>query len=109
MKGMTRIGMVGGVALAMVLASQSAYALEELPAGVRGFSGQVRGLVKSKGEKNTFSFLAARMIRVWPGNKAEKPEALAGRTIRIGPAIRVHRRCRSGPHCTSSGLVSPDA
>lgn len=57
----------------------------ELPDGARGFSGQVRGVVASKGVKNSFQYRVGRVIRVWKGNKAEKPEALVGRTVAVGP------------------------
>lgn len=56
-----------------------------LPEGVRGFSGNVRGLVVAKGERNTFSFKVARVLQVWDGNKATEPGALVGRTVTVGP------------------------
>jgi len=58
---------------------------EALPEGVRGFSGQVRGVVKAKGDGNTFRFHVGRVLKVWKNNKAKNPEALAGRTVRVGP------------------------
>ncbi len=58
---------------------------EELPQGLRGFSGLVRGEVVAKGEKNAFTFKVYRVLRVWKNNKAEAPESITGRTIQIGP------------------------
>ncbi len=58
---------------------------ESLSGGVRGFSGQVRGVVVEKGTKNTFMFKVGRVLRVWDGNKAQNPGALAGRTVWVGP------------------------
>ena len=56
-----------------------------LPEGVRGFSGMVRGLVKEKGENNTFTFSVGRLLKVWKNSKAEHPEAIVGLTVRVGP------------------------
>ena len=58
---------------------------DALPAGVKGFSGRVRGMVAKKGEKNTFTFKVGRVLRVWKNNKAEKPGALVGLTVSVGP------------------------
>ena len=58
---------------------------DSLPDGVKGFSGRVRGVVTAKGDKNTFTFKVARVLNVWKNNKAKDPEALAGRSVRVGP------------------------
>jgi hypothetical protein len=52
---------------------------------LRGFEGQVSGTVVDKPGQGRFAFRAAQVTRVWPGNKAERPKALAGRTITVGP------------------------
>jgi len=59
--------------------------IDALPEGVRGFSGQVRGVVNRKGDKHVFIFTVARVLKVWKNNKAENPEALANLTVRVGP------------------------
>ena len=56
-----------------------------LPDGARGFSGQVRGVVVSKGDHDTFGFKVARVLNVWKNNKAEDPESIAGHTVRVSP------------------------
>lgn len=58
---------------------------QELPKGLKGFSGQVRGVIVEKGERNTFTFKVGRVLRVWKNNKAETPHALINRTIPVGP------------------------
>ncbi len=63
-----------------------------LPESVRGFSGMVRGVVVAKGEKDTFTFKVGRVLKVWKGNKAKKPAALVGRTIKVGPGWRKSKR-----------------
>lgn len=55
------------------------------PEGLVGFSGQVRGVVVKKREKNDIEFKVARIIRTWENNKAEEPERLKGRTVPVGP------------------------
>ena len=81
--------MYGVVVLAMVVlvtvGDGRVLADEALPEGLRGFSGQVRGVVVEKGEKNTFTFKVGRVLRVWENNKAEEPESLVGRTVPVGP------------------------
>ena len=56
-----------------------------LPKDLKGFSGQVRGVVMKKGEKNTFTFKVARVLKVWKNNKAENAKSLAGHTVKVGP------------------------
>jgi hypothetical protein len=72
-------------AAVVVLAQGKWAAAEALPEGLTGFSGQVRGVVVEKGEKGTFAFKVARVLRVWKNNEADTPEALAGRTVPVGP------------------------
>ena len=56
-----------------------------VPKDVRGFSGQVTGIVTSKHDDGTFSFKVSRVTRVWKNNEASNLEWFHGRTIRIGP------------------------
>ena len=56
-----------------------------LSAGARGFSGMVRGVVVGKHDNGTISLKVARILKVWQGNKAPKPESLVGETVRVGP------------------------
>ena len=79
-----RMVLMAVIALLAAMGSR-ALAADALPDGVKGFSGRVRGLVTAKGDKNTFTFKVARVLKVWKNNKAEKPEALAGHTVRVGP------------------------
>ena len=76
---------VSAVIVFMGTVGQRAEAAESLPEGLRGFSGQVRGVVAAKGEKSTFTFKVGRVLRVWKNNKAKTPEALVGRTVPVGP------------------------
>jgi len=55
-----------------------------LPEGLRGFSGQVRGVVTARGDGH-FLFKVGRVLKVWEGNKARTPQALVGRTVKVGP------------------------
>jgi len=57
----------------------------DLPEGVHGFSGMVRGTVLAKGEKHTFLFKVHEVLKVWENNKAKHPKALAGKTVNVGP------------------------
>jgi hypothetical protein len=56
------------------------------PAGLGGFSGQVRGVVIGKGEHNAVTFKVARVIKVWKNNKATNPKALEGKTWPVAPS-----------------------
>lgn len=57
----------------------------KLPEGVRGFSGQVRGVIVARGQKNDFTFKVVKVQRTWKNNKAKKPQLLAGRTVTVYP------------------------
>ncbi len=57
----------------------------QLPAGTRGFSGQVQGTVVSKGMKSSFHYRVERIIHTHKYSKATKPEALAGQTVAVWP------------------------
>jgi len=57
----------------------------QLPAGTRGFSGQVQGTVVSKGMKSSFHCRVDRIIHTRKDSKATKPEALAGQTVAVWP------------------------
>ena len=83
MRKCRRVGWLVG-ALAVLVAAR-AVAEEALPETARGFLGAVSGVVKAKGEKNTFQFQVSRVIRAGDDSKAQDPKALEGRTIRVGP------------------------
>ena len=85
MNKLVSIAVVSAVALLAAVCDVWSEEGDALPEGVRGFSGQVRGVVVAKAENDTFTFRAANVLRVWKGNKAETPEALAGLTVRVGP------------------------
>ena len=78
------IALAAVTALAGMLVPRAG-AEDSLPQGLRGFSGQVRGIVVAKGGKNTFTFKVGRVLRAWQGNEAEDPELLVGRTVTVGP------------------------
>jgi hypothetical protein len=59
---------------------------DDIPEGLQGFSGHVRGVVVSKGEDDTFKFKVGRVLNVWENNKAKSPDAIVGRTLSVGPA-----------------------
>lgn len=77
------------IATALVLASTilQGNAREQPPGpeGLVGFSGQVRGVVVKKRERNDIDFKVVRIIQTWKDNKAEQPERLKGRTVPVGP------------------------
>ncbi|MHC4605359.1 MAG: hypothetical protein ACYTAF_00295, partial [Planctomycetota bacterium] len=58
---------------------------KDLPKGVIGFSGRVRGVVKGKLDKGGFLFYVGRILKTWKDNKARHPDKLKGMTIKIGP------------------------
>jgi hypothetical protein len=58
---------------------------KELPAGVRGFSGRVRGVVVSRGRKHDFRFKVEKVQLTWKNNQAVNPEKLAGQTVTVYP------------------------
>jgi hypothetical protein len=59
---------------------------DDIPEGLQGFSGHVRGVVVSKGEDDTLKFKVGRVLNVWENNKSKSPESIAGRTVSVGPA-----------------------
>lgn len=85
-----RQSVVTGLAAAIVLASGVARSSAEDqppgPAGLTGFSGQVRGVVVDQRDNGVIGFKIARVIQTWENNKAEHPEALVGHTVPVGPA-----------------------
>ncbi|MHC4607381.1 MAG: FecR domain-containing protein, partial [Planctomycetota bacterium] len=59
---------------------------QELPKAVRGFSGQVRGVVVgAANDHDIFTFKVARILKVWKGSEASNPNKLKGMTIKVGP------------------------
>ena len=81
---------IAGLAASLVLASGagriSAADGPPGPEGLVGFSGQVRGVVVEKRDNGVIEFKVGRILRTWKNNKAERPEALKGRTVPVGPA-----------------------
>ncbi len=81
---------IAGLFTSMILASgigqSSAADQPPGPPGLVGFSGQVRGVVVDKRDRGVVGFKVGRIIQTWKNNKAEKPEALKGRTVPVGPA-----------------------
>jgi len=59
---------------------------DDIPESLQGFSGQVRGVVVSKGEKDSLRSKVARLLRTWEGNKASDAKAIVGRTVRVVPS-----------------------
>lgn len=82
MRAYLRVLLVSVLLATMSPVSQAAE--EPLPHGLRGFSGRVRGVVVEKGEEGVW-FRVGRVLEVWDNSKAENPDALAGRTVRVGP------------------------
>jgi hypothetical protein len=79
------IGLVASMILASGAGKISAADQPPGPEGLAGFSGQVRGVVVEKGEKGVITFKVGRVLKTWKNNKAERPEALKGRTVPVGP------------------------
>lgn len=57
---------------------------DELPAAVRGFSGQVAGIVKGRTDRGV-RFEVRHVREVWRNNEAREPKALEGRVVEIRP------------------------
>jgi len=75
------------VILAALVLSAIVFAGEEaketaVPDGVRGFQGMVAGTIVKKGERE-FILKVEKLLRVWKGNKAAKPEEIVGHEIRV--------------------------
>ena len=85
MKHVTYKAIVSAMIVLVAAVGERALAAEALPEPLRGFSGQVRGVVLKKGEKNVFFFKVGRVLRVWKNNEAASPESLVGRTVPVGP------------------------
>lgn len=85
-----RHGIIAGLMTSMILASGigqvAASDQPPGPAGLVGFSGQVRGVVVDKRDRGVIGFRVGRILQTWNSNKAERPEALKGRTVPVGPA-----------------------
>ena len=77
--------MGGALFLSLAVAVTARESDEALPQDVRGFSGQVRGVVAAGHDDDSFMFEVGRVLKVWDSNKAERPESLKGRTVRVGP------------------------
>ncbi|MHC5039971.1 MAG: hypothetical protein ACYTHM_21915 [Planctomycetota bacterium] len=67
----------------------------DFPKGLRGFSGQVRGVVLGKGEDGHFAFKVGRVLKIWKNNKASNPDGILGRTLRVEPRWQKDDRGRS--------------
>ena len=60
-----------------------------LPESVRGFAGQVKGIVAAKVEGG-IDLKVTEVLKTWEANKAAQPKALVGMTIRvISPWVKV--------------------
>lgn len=81
----TRIAVVTTIVFYLGIVAAQAQRDEPLPQGLVGFCGQVRGVVVAKGDRNSFTFKVARVLRVWKNNTAEAPESLVGRTVTVAP------------------------
>ena len=84
-----KLRIIASFAASIILASAASSTAADQPPGPEGlvgFSGQVRGVVVKKRDKNVVEFKVGRIIRTWKNNKAERPEALKGRTVPVGPA-----------------------
>lgn len=57
----------------------------QIPEGLIGFSGRVRGVIVEKGDK-AFYLKVAKILNVWEGNKAKDVELLIGRVVRVEAA-----------------------
>ena len=58
---------------------------EELSDKLAGFSGQIGGIVESKGDGPSLIIRVVKVHKVWKNNKAKEPKSLEGKTIRVGP------------------------
>lgn len=57
---------------------------DELPAGVKDFSGMLVGRLAAKDvEKGRFVVLVEAVPRVWRNNKADSPKSLVGKTVEV--------------------------
>ena len=89
MKALTRKAAVFALAVLAASVGLKALADEALPDGLKRFSGQVRGVVTAKGEANTIQFKVGRLLPVWKGSEAEKPELILGRTVTVGSQRKI--------------------
>jgi len=71
--------------VAFGIAAAEGIAAGPVPERARGFSGQVRGVVKAKGEKDTFTLYVEQILNVWKTNKAADPNLLVDCTVTVGP------------------------
>jgi hypothetical protein len=55
---------------------------EGIPAALKGFRGMMSGRLVEKGE-SSIVFKAAKIMKVWKGNKAENPEKAVGETMAL--------------------------
>ena len=46
----------------------------------------MRGVVVKKRDENVIEFKVGRILQIWENNGAERPEALKGRTVPVGPS-----------------------
>ena len=72
------------VVLLSLLAAGIVRAADGVPEGLKGFSGQVQGVVVTKGEGG-ITFKAGKVVQTWKNNKASNPESLAGQTVQVIP------------------------
>ncbi len=57
-------------------------AAAELPAGMRGFRGMLRGTIVRKGD-GEFLLKVEKVLKVWEQNRAESPQSAVGKTLAI--------------------------
>jgi len=78
---MLGLAMVGGT-MALVAADGRAAEKEELflPPGARGFRGMLLGTITNKAEAR-FVLKVEKVLRLWPKNQAENPQALVGKEV----------------------------
>jgi len=85
MNGLRYLGFAA-LALFAFSSAQAEGTKDDIPESLQGFSGQVRGVVVSKGEKDVLRFKVGRLLRTWKDSKAKDAEAIVGRTVRVIPS-----------------------
>ncbi len=82
---------VGMAMVLVVLGVSLGWGAESYPEGARGFAGMIAGKVVSKGE-DKIAVQVTAIDKVWKHSRAEKPEALVGKTVNLKISAEIYAK-----------------
>ena len=83
------IAVLLSISIGIEFGTQSAFSAVNLPDGMSGFSGTLRGQVAAVG-KEAFSLKVSKVVRTWKKNRAENPQSAVGKSLELIAKNKFH-------------------